>query len=70
MATRATEMHQRIKFIAGLKWRNFVEGVMARVFHIIAWLLTPRQIPNEEMGNRSRNGHCLSSGRRISSEAY
>lgn len=50
MAMRATEMHHRTRFTFRLKWRKFVEAEVARVFHIIAWLLTPRQIPNEEMG--------------------
>lgn len=63
------EMYQRTRFIVRLKWRNFVEAELARVFHSIAWLLTPRQIPNEDIENLRRNGHLLSSGSRISSEA-
>jgi hypothetical protein len=34
----------------------------AIVFHRIAWLLTPRHIPNADTGKRSRNGHVLSDG--------
>lgn len=68
--TRATEMHHRTRFMVRLKWRKLVEAEVAKAFHIIAWLLTPRQIPNEEIGYRRRNGHCLSSGSSISSEDY
>ena len=68
MTTRATAMHHRTRFTSMLMWRNFVEAEVARVFHIIAWLLTPRQIPNEEIGKRRRNGHVLSSGSTICSE--
>lgn len=69
VATRAIEMHHKMRFTVRLMWRNFVEAVVARDFHIIAWLVTPRQIPNEEMGNRRKNGHKLSFGSSISSEA-
>lgn len=43
-------------------------GDVASVFQRIAWLVTPRQIPNDETGNLRRNGHCLSCGSTISSE--
>jgi hypothetical protein len=47
---------------------KFCGGRGGQGFHIIVWLLTPRQIPNEEMGKRRRNGHVLSSGSTICSE--
>jgi len=56
------EMHHKTMFTLGLTWRKLVEGEVARVFHKMAWLLTPRHIPNEAIGNRRRNGHFLSSG--------
>lgn len=69
MALRATDMHQRTRFMFKLPWRNFVEGELARAFLIIAWILTPRQIPKEEIRNQRRNDHFLSSGRILCSKA-
>lgn len=70
MIMRAMDTNQMNRFMWGPTWRNFVDSAEASVFHMMAWLLTPRQIPNEEMGKRRRNGHFLSPGSMLSSEAY
>jgi len=47
---KATEMNHRPWLIQRGTWRNLVGSAVARVFHIMAWLLTPRHIPKVEMG--------------------
>ena len=66
MRTVKAKIH-RTRLMYGGIWRNLVAGLVARLFHRIAWLLSPRHIPKQPIGNRSRNGHCLSLGRRMSS---
>lgn len=47
---KATEMNQRTSLIQSGMWRNLVGSAVARVFHIMAWLLTPRHIPKVDIG--------------------
>lgn len=65
----ASEIHHSTWFTTGLTCRNDVGGADASVFHSIAWLLTPRHIPNALIGNRSRNGHFSSLGSTVVSVA-
>lgn len=60
---------QRARLMLGVTWRNFVAGLVARFSQRIAWLLRPKQIPKQPIGNRSRNGHLSSFGRRMSSKS-
>lgn len=48
---RATEMDHMKRFIARPMWRNFCEGEVAAALHMVAWLLIPTQMLNEEIGN-------------------
>lgn len=66
----ATANSQRPRLINGGTWRNFVAGLVERALHSTAWLLRPRHIPKQPIGNRRRNGHFSSLGRRISSVSY
>jgi len=70
MPINAIEMHQRTRLTVRLICRKLMDGDVANVFHKIAWLLTPRHIPNEDIGKRRRNGHFLSSGRTNSSDDW
>lgn len=65
----ASDIHQSTRLIIGLMCRNIVDEDVANVFHKIAWLLTPRHMPKDDMGKRRRKGHNLSSGRTNTSDA-
>lgn len=65
----ASDTHQSTRLIMGLTCRNLIDGDVANVFHKMAWLLTPRHIPKDDMGKRSRKGHNLLSGRINTSDA-
>ena len=58
---------QRARLMNGVMWRNWVAGLAASARHKTAWLLRPRQIPKQPIGNRRRKGHFSSLGRRMSS---
>ena len=69
MPINDSDIHQSTRLIIGLTCRKFIDGDVANVFHKIAWLLTPRQIPKDDTGKRRRKGHNLSSGRTNTSDA-
>lgn len=66
-AARAS--NQRPKLMIGVMWRKLVAGLVARARHRTDWLLRPRHIPQHPIGNRRRNGHFSSFGRRMSSDS-
>lgn len=66
MRTPTASSHSA-RLIYGGMWRNFVAGLVARFFHRMAWLLSPKQIPKQPIGNRRRNGHISSLGSNMSS---
>ena len=62
-----TASSHRARLMKGVMWRNFVAGLVARACHRMAWLLRPRHMPKQPIGNLRRKGHCSSLGRRMSS---
>lgn len=65
----ASARNQRARLMKGVIWRKLVAGLVARARHRTAWLLRPRQIPKQPIGNLSKNGHSSSFGRRMSSDS-
>lgn len=63
------ERFQSTRFMYGVMLRNSMHGFVDIDFHKMDWLLRPKHIPKQFIGNLRRNGHVSSLGRSMSSES-